>query len=96
MNAPAGQDKQDYNVCAVIVRARADEAPAVSRRLSKLPGVDVHGQDGQGKLVVTIEDSDAGRASDMLIRLHSVEGVLAASLVYHHHESMGSERESKQ
>lgn len=96
MSTPAGQESQDYNVCAVVVRARAADAPEVSRRLSKLPGVDVHGHDGQGRLVVTIEDSDAGWASDMLIRLHSVEGVLAASLVYHHHESVGSERESKQ
>ncbi|MCP5153385.1 MAG: chaperone NapD [Ectothiorhodospiraceae bacterium] len=71
------------NICGVLVHARAEQAAEVARDLALMPGVEVHAREG-GRLVVTVEETpDAPRAADSLSAMHSVRGVLAASLVYH-------------
>lgn len=74
------------NLCGVLVFARAERAAAVGAALAAMPGVEVHRIDGQGRLIVTIEDTDAEWAGQILTRLPTVEGVLSTSLVYHHCE----------
>jgi nitrate reductase NapD len=72
------------NISGVIVRARPEHAPAVRRRLVKLPGVEVHGAGEDGRMVVTIERDDDGATADTFTRLSRLDGVLSASMVYHH------------
>ncbi len=92
-----GKSKEaPWNICGVVVRARPGEADAVAGRLAALPGLELHGDAPDGRMIVTIEDTEQSAASDTLTRLFSVEGVLGASLVYHHNEPTGSRQESRQ
>lgn len=74
------------NISGVLVQAWPNELEAVQNRLEKLSGVEVHAQNEKGHLVVTIESEDVQSTAEILTALQNVEGVLSASLVYHHEE----------
>lgn len=77
----------DSNICGVLVRVRPDQVDATCAALNALPGVEVHRVLDRGQLAVTVEDTPGQRATETLVRLHNVDGVLAVSLVYHRIES---------
>ncbi len=74
------------NICGVLVHAHPDRLAAVRAGLAEMPGVDVHAETPEGRLVVTVEEHDGLGASERLADLHKLRGVLSAALVYHHHE----------
>ncbi len=74
----------EFNICGVFVQTTPEQLSDVAATLAETPGVEVHQAVDDGRLVVTIEDTPNKYASETLTGLRSVEGVLAASLVYHH------------
>lgn len=75
------------HVCGVLVQIRPERLDQVRLGLGALPGVEIHHATDDGRLVVTVEDSDQSSAGDTLHRFHDVAGVVSASLVYHYHDS---------
>lgn len=49
-----------------------------------LPGVEVHGGETEGKLVVTVEDTADVPAADTLGAIGAVKGVINTVLIYHY------------
>ena len=78
------------NICGVLVHAAPDRVDDVMAALARLPGVELHGTADAGRIVVTVEDSAAGAASDGLAQIHALPGVVSAALVYHHFEPDGT------
>lgn len=72
------------NMCSVIVNAKPKNCSVVQTRLEKLPGVEVHGGGGEGKLIVTVEDGEDITAGDTMLSLNSIEGVISSTLIYHY------------
>lgn len=70
------------NISSVVLRAHPRHQPQLALDLGQLPGVEVHATSPDGRLVLTIEDSDTKSASETYIRLHDLAGVLSVSLVY--------------
>jgi len=70
------------NISGVIVRARPERAAAVREELLRIPGVTLHADAGNGRMVITVEDGPEHSVEDSLLRVHVVEGLLCASLVY--------------
>jgi periplasmic nitrate reductase NapD len=74
------------NICSLVVHTRPEMGQIVSRRLAAFQGVQVHGGEELGKLIVTVED--AGEAispiPDTMNALREVEGVVSTILVYHY------------
>jgi nitrate reductase NapD len=58
----------------------------VSRRLAAFKGVEVHGGEEVGKLIVTVEDAgeEISPIPDTMHALREVEGVVNTILVYHY------------
>jgi nitrate reductase NapD len=58
----------------------------VSRRLAAFKGVEVHGGEECGKLIVTVEDAgeETSPVPDTMNALREVEGVVSTILVYHY------------
>lgn len=79
--------KQVENVCGVLVHARTEERFAVRERLEALPGVEVHVVGDEGKLVVTVEDTDETLAGPTIEHFNKVPGVLSVALAYHHFDT---------
>jgi nitrate reductase NapD len=70
------------NISSVIVRTRPGLISRVRDALAQIPGVEVHRSTPDGRLIVTIEDCPAGSTADAFIKLHNLDGVIGASLVY--------------
>ena len=79
------------DISGVLVRTSPDNIEAVSEALSRLEGVEVHGANQDGRMVVTIERDNSGQAADLLVQLHNVPGVLSASMIYHQFEDSGQQ-----
>lgn len=72
------------DLCSLIVHARPEKAPQVEKSLNRIPGVEVHGGVTEGKLIVTVEDTDGTSASDTMASFHDIDGVISATLIYHY------------
>ncbi|SCZ52444.1 chaperone NapD [Thiohalomonas denitrificans] len=74
------------NICGVLVHARPENLEVVSERLLMVDGVEVHGSNEDGRMVVTLEQDDNDRMADALLDFQRLEGVISASMIYHHSE----------
>lgn len=72
------------NICGVLVHANPSKASAVADAMAKLPGVEVHSHAQGGRIVITVEDTAETTAFDMMTEINRLDGIVAASLVYHH------------
>ena len=71
------------NISGGVVRTRPERIPNVTSHLTTLPGVEIHAVSEDGRMVVTIENDTAAMIETMN-SFHDIEGVLSASLIYHH------------
>ena len=83
------------NISSAVVRARPERLAQVQSRLEGMAGVEIHAATTDGKIVVTVEDDNAGAAADTFVRLHDIEGVVSVSLVYQYSDD-GSQLEETQ
>ncbi len=74
------------NICGVLVHAVPARSKNVVDELSALSGVEVHQTGSGGRIVLTVEDTDERPAIDTLRDIHRLDGIVAASLIYHHFE----------
>ena len=74
------------NISGVVVRTFPRDIDSVRRTLSDLGGVEVHGANEDGRLVVTVERHGEREVADLLVRMQDVPGVLSAFMVYHQFE----------
>ncbi len=86
----------EHNICGVLVMTRPDIIPVVENSLNALSGVEVHATNSDGKLVVTVEDTQSNKCIDVINSLNSVSGVVSTSLIYQHSESEESHQELAQ
>ena len=78
------ENSNTMNLCSCIVHTRPEKGSEVEKLLNEIPGVEVHGGVDEGKLIVTVEDSEAGSAGDVMMNFSSLEGVVSATLIYHY------------
>jgi nitrate reductase NapD len=74
------------NISGVLVRSRPEKLDAVRARLEQLTGVEVHGANPDGRLVVTVEEDGNRAMADTVLRMQDLPGVIAASMIYHQYE----------
>ncbi len=74
------------NISGVLVRTLPDGILPVSACLNDMPGVEVHGNNIDGRIVVTVEQEQANEVADVLTQMIELPGVLAASMIYHQFE----------
>ncbi len=70
------------NISSVILRARPEKLGGVRSDLAAMPGVEIHADGNDGRLVLTIEDGEGYAPADIFLKLHQLDGVISASLVY--------------
>lgn len=74
------------SICSLVVHAKPEKMESVTRALEALEGVEVHAQSEQGKLVVSIDHPEREVCSRSMMEMHSVPGVINASLIYEYFE----------
>jgi len=77
-----------HHIASVLVQGWPDKIPQIENELTALPGVESHGTNGSGKLILTLEAEDDAGLVSIMNRIETAQGVVTASLVYHHTEEM--------
>jgi len=79
---------KNHHIASVLVQGWPDKMPIIEAELTALSGVESHGSNQNGKLILTLEaENDAGLVATM-DHIQRTEGVVNVSLVYHHMEEM--------
>ena len=70
------------NISSVILRAHPEKLGGIRNALAAIPGVEIHADCGDGRLVLTIEDGEGHAPPDVFLKLHELDGTISVSLVY--------------
>lgn len=82
----------NWQVCSLIVQARAQHIATLTTRLPEIPGCEVAVADAQsGQLILVLEASCQAALAENIESVRNVAGVLAVSLVYHQQDHQGEE-----
>ncbi|MBT4042497.1 MAG: chaperone NapD [Rhodospirillaceae bacterium] len=71
------------HVASLMVQARPLHMASLAPVLATIPGVEVHGSNDQGRMIVTVEADNDGHFMEIMARIEGTENVVMASLVYH-------------
>jgi nitrate reductase NapD len=77
----------EVHISSLVVHSRPERTRAVADHLRGMAGVGVFGGTAAGKIIVTLETATEGEVVERLNAIQLLDGVLAATLVYHHVES---------
>ena len=69
------------NISSLVVRAKPGAAAEVGARLREIPGVELAAMAGE-RMVVVVEDGPDWSTEASLLQVHTIEGVVSATLVY--------------
>ena len=72
------------NIAGVLVHAKTDTAARVAAELAAMPGVEVHAQLPDGRLIVTLDADDEHVAGETMLAMHRIDGLLSAALTFHY------------
>lgn len=71
------------NISGVVVKAYPEKIISIEKALATMNGVEVHGNNEDGRIVITVEQEGANSLSDTLVAIQDVPGVLSAAMIYH-------------
>jgi len=74
------------NISGVLVKAYPENLHTIEQTLATMNGVEVHGNNEDGRIVITVEDVSANNITDTLVEIQNVPGVLSAAMIYHQFE----------
>lgn len=76
------------NICGCLVHASVEAVDKVRNEIDALDGAEVHANSEDGRLVVVVEDTESQFASDQIMAMHQISGVISVTLTYHHFEDL--------
>lgn len=82
----------ECHISSLVVHSRPDRVRSILESLGSIEGAEVHGGADTGKLIVTLETDTESQVVERINAIQLLEGVLAATLVFHHFEPV-QERE---
>lgn len=80
------------NICGCLVHVTPDEIQTAQNAISLFDGVEIHASAEDGRLVVVVEDTAEKLASDTIMDMHQIPGVVSLTLTYHHFEDLAETR----
>ena len=74
-----------HSISSAVVLAHPEQRADLSERLAGMRGVEVHASEGS-RIIITIEGSTSGMLGETLTTISTMDGVLAANMVFEHAE----------
>lgn len=74
------------NICGCVVHIKPERIAEAETSMASTEGVEVHAKSDDGRLVIVVEDTETRLASEIIMDLHQVPGVISLTLTYHHFE----------
>ncbi len=78
------------NICGCLVHVAPRYKEQAVASIEATEGAEIHGQSDDGRFVVVVEDTAERFASDTIMTLHQIPGVVSLTLNYHHFEEPNS------
>ena len=78
------------HLCSLVVHSRPEALARVLEDLHMIPGVETHGHNAAGKIVVTVETSNDDDVVRIMGHISELAGVLSTALVFQHAEPSGA------
>ncbi len=83
--------RAEIHVTSLVVYADPSRATEISDAVGRLPGAEVHANDGRGKLVVVLETEGDAEMAAAIDRVDRTPGVICTALVYQQTEPLGAD-----
>jgi len=80
------------NICGCLVHVAPDSMDTARDAMARVNGVEIHAVSEDGRFVVVVEDTDDRLASETIMDLHQIPGVISLTLTYHHFEDLAETR----
>lgn len=74
------------NICGCLIHVSPQSTGDTQQKIDAVDGAEVHAATDDGRLVVVVEDTKLRLASETIMELHQIPGVISVSLTYHHFE----------
>lgn len=74
------------NICGCLVHVAPAYVESAAQRIEAFEGAEIHGRSEDGRFVVVVEDTADRLASETIMALHQVPGVVSLTLTFHHFE----------
>ncbi len=81
--------RAEIHITSLVVYADPSRATEISDAVGRLPGAEVHANDGRGKLVVVLETEGDAEMAAAIDRVDRTAGVICTALVYQQAEHLG-------
>ena len=79
------------NICGCLIHATPKEALRAHQAMEAMEGVEVHAEAEDGRFIVVVEDTPSRFASEIIMDLHQIPGVISLTLTYHHFEDFAED-----
>ncbi len=76
------------NICGCLLSVSPDYITPARRAIEAMDGTEIHAATDDGRFVVVVEDTPARFASDTIMALHQIPGVVSLTINYHHFEDI--------
>ncbi|WP_262265975.1 chaperone NapD [Microvirga yunnanensis] len=83
---------RECHISSLVVHSLPDCMSSIAQSIGSLDGAEIHGGQDTGKLIVTLETDTESQVVERINAIQLLDGVLAATLVFHHFEPV-QERE---
>jgi nitrate reductase NapD len=84
------------NISSAILHIVPGRLVEAREALLKLPGLEIHAESPEGKMVVVLEDDDLESAANKYVTLHGMPGVASVAMVYQYSDDESVETEEVQ
>ena len=81
--------RAEIHVVSLVIYADPSRALEISDAVGRLPGTEVHANDGRGKLVVVLEAEGNADMAAAINRVDRTAGVICTAMVYQQTEPLG-------
>ncbi len=81
--------RAEIHITSLVVYADPSRVSEISDAVGRLPGAEVHANDGRGKLVVVLEAEGNADMAAAINRVDRTAGVICTALVYQQAEPLG-------
>ena len=77
----------EAHLSSLVVHVRPERASIARAALGRMPGVEIHAE-AASKIIITLETDSEGEIVTRLNEISLLEGVMSATLVFHHFEAL--------
>ncbi len=74
------------NISGILVNTYPENITSIEQALATINGVEVHGNNTDGRIVITLEQDDTDDINETMAQIQDVPGVISAAMIYNQFE----------